>query len=475
MKTIIFFENDKIIIQNASKAGEENSKVLVVPLEEGVIGNGVVFDAEKIVEALRNNKSSITKNAIFVIDSSNVQIKTIEFPLLKDKQIRNLIYDEVSKGTNRGALIASAKIEKKKNKAHATAFAIEKEKLQAYIEIANAAGIKLDKIDTLLNCIIKYTKEKKNIDEETYVMNILKGDTLLSVFFENKNFTFASRNRILAEKDTEGYYRENFEKVTNMVQFAKSQNMVPPLQTIYYSGFDNKTVTAMIEAISEMEFTIEIKTERELDEGKDSVNNNHLNRVLTYALKGAKEDVNLYSEYKDFDRKEKVESGGADRRAFLPVLGVIAITVLIIGAIFTWNAILSADLNDIIAEQNEIIESGEIDFDKMEENNVITARIQSINSAIAARDAENYIENVNLNSIMNLSGDGIVITSIEYQKSDQGITIQGMAGSEDGAAQYTKALRESEMFSLVSYAGYSSGTGAGGYAFTIKGNIAGGE
>ncbi len=471
MKTILYFENDKIIIQKSQKKADQNPSAIEIPLREGTIGNGVIFDSREIVDKLLDYKEEISGAVSFILDSTNIQIKRSEIPKLKKKQIKNLMADEFAYGANKEDLLISGVVEKQDESLIAITYAVDYEKVRSYMDIAVAVGFKVEKIDTLVNCIIKYVKGNPALEGETFIFNLMKENTLISLLFEKGGFVFAGRNRLLGEPGTDYYYREITEKLANIIQFSKTQKMETAITASYYVGLDSKTIAEVKRYESEAETGIDIKSIGQISEGSSPDTSE---TIASYVLEKNSSDVNFYKELKTFEKQFKSENRiKLNKLVVIPGVTVVAF-VLIVAGLFIWNGILSGQLDDINNEIQAAQSTGSVDYEKIEANNALVDENSSINTALTNIENENHLASVDLNAVWTLAGTDSTITSVSYEQSTQTINLSGASDSENGAAEYTRKLRDSGMFTQVTYSGYSGG-GGGGYSFTITASAQGGE
>ncbi len=472
MKTILYFENDKVIIQKSAKKGDQNPTVIEIPLREGTTANGVIFDSREIIEKLLEYKSEISGPVSLVLDSSNIQIKRSEIPKLKKKQIKNLMADEFAYGANKEDLLISGVVEKQEDSLIAVTYAMEYEKVRAYMDLAEAVGFKVDKIDTLVNCIIKYVKGNPALASETFIFNLMKENTLISLLFEKGLFIFAGRNRLLGDTGTDYFYREITEKLANIIQFSRTQKMETAITSSYYVGFDSKTIGEVIKLEQEAESGIDIRSIAlaSIGENPDSIET-----INSYVLEKNQSDVNFFEELKIFEKKAKREDRGKLSKLIIIPGATIIVFLLITGGLFISNLVLSGNLDSINNEIQEAEATSNIDIEKVEANRALQDENTTIQNAITNIENTNYIANVDIDKVWSLAGSTNSITSIDYAQETQTINLNGVSETEDGAASYTRNLRNSGMFSQVTYSGYSSGSAEGGYSFTITGTIQGGE
>ncbi len=470
MKTIIYFENDKIIIQKSSKIGDQNSEVIEIPLREGTINNGVIFDPNEIIDTLLENKANVPSSATLILDSSNIQIKRSEVPKLKKKQIKYLIEDEFSNLSNKDDLLIAGIAENRGKQVVTISYAVEHEKVRTYLDIAEAVGIKIEKIDALVNCIMKYIASKKDLKEETFVINLLKENTLISFLFEEGRFKFAGRNRLLGEAGTEYYAREIFEKLTSLMQFSKSQKMETPISGSYYLGVDFATMEAVKKQGQEAELNIEINLANKMPWGGEY---DSIGTINSFSLEKGKNDINFLTEVKAFEKNEKKEEKEKKGKGFIIPVAAVVVFVLLSGTFLVWNFILSNDLKGIAEEIEANKSRDDVDIEKIEANQLIAKENSQMETAIYAIESENLLVKVDLDTVLSLAGGKTTINNIEYVKEGQMLTLTGFSDTENGTAEYMQKLRESKMFGTVSYTGYSSGSGDG-YSFTITCSISGG-
>ncbi len=465
LKTIIYFDNDKIILQNSDKPGEGNSQTIEVPLNEGTIVNGVIFDSQEIVEKLLENKGDIHGPVTFMLDSTNILSKRSDVPKLKKAQLRALIEDEFSYASNAENLVIDGIIERNADEFSAISYAIEYEKLLSYIDLAKSAGLKLKKIDTLTNCINKYVRNKGDFLGSTFIINILKESTVISMLFENDKYLLTSRNRLMMEKGTAYYDVEVFEKLTNIIQFSKSEKLQNAITASYYLGFDERTVAALRVSVREAGMGIDVE---EVDNLYNAGGKDNLRIIATYALDNDKSDINFYTKALEFEKMKK--KGGRKEAPKLIVLPIVLVALILagIGYFFVSNLLLQNQLDTINQNISNLKNSSSGELELTEKNTTVLQEIASIEGTLAAVKAENHLNSVDLDLIVNMAEvDGIgSVESLGYEMAARTLTINGSTRSEEGTAEYVKALEQSGIFEDVSYSGWSGATDSYTYVIT---------
>lgn len=256
MKTIVYINNDKL--QLVRKNGRRY-KCETFELKEGTILNGVIINQEEIVRVLKSIRK-YTKEVGVVVDSSNIITKRLTVPKTSKKNLMNGIGAEFDMEQN-DELYAYDYSLLKKNKENNTilACAVQRDFLEKYIATFKMAKIKIQFIDSAINSIVRHAKRPCFMGEQSVVLNIVFGNSILSILFEEGNFRLANRNRMLNEAGTDEYIRELYSKFSTMVQFSKSQKLEYDIAKSYYVGLDAETLDAYTTYARETDATITVE------------------------------------------------------------------------------------------------------------------------------------------------------------------------------------------------------------------------
>lgn len=226
------------------------------PLEEGAMINGVITDDSSILDILNELHENGVEDTRLVIDSGQVLVKNIHVPLLSKKELQKVARDELSDidGSyddliyDYGVLRSGYESDEKKG-GEILCCAVERKLLTSYIELFEAAGIRLKSIDISINALHKLTQELADLNGSTYIVSVLDGNNVSSYLFEQNHYTFSNRTRLFSERGTQAFISEMNSNISQLIQFSKSKQSPYPIERAYFCGLDDAEESMVFESI----------------------------------------------------------------------------------------------------------------------------------------------------------------------------------------------------------------------------------
>ncbi len=460
MKKVLYINNDQVrILQADQKSGEVKViKSLQYTLEPGSVINGVLIKTNEILNILKGN-SKLLKGATVVLNSSNIQIKTLDHPELKGKQFDNYIRKEFSI-PNDGALIYGSTSRKIDNKYKTIFMGVPADIIKSYLQLFTDAKIKLGRFEILQNGMAKFVKNKKDLEGQTFVLNLIEGNNLISVLMEAGEYVLTDRSRLMAEPDSDQFVDELLQKISSLIQFNKSQKSAYEITKSYYVGLPRDRLLTLEEKSLTMNIGIDIVGFID-DSLHDKIGLSHF--CCFMGLMEKKADINLMKQYKEQVAKGKKKNWG--------MIAILLALILVIGG-FTFfkfknmlteneNAYYESEisgtanakeLTELIYKQNQIMN--------------IPAIMKELNIAKDAGVDKELLNASKLLNIMNLAKESVAIISIEGNGANGSLLIDGTGNDEFSTSNFISKLKETEMFRSVEYSGYKS-TNDNEYSFTV--------
>lgn len=244
MITSVYISNESIfvLVGKASSSKIVVNKIIISPLEEGVIINGVITNdyalKKKVEEIWRVNKLP-NKNLKLIIDSALVSIKVIDAPRLPEKKLLKFVQGEFSEIEDKGEMVFDYSVISLKNESGGVKLlgcSAEKEYIEAYMDIFNSVKLDVDKIDISLDTLIKMFSFIKIYRSKTFVITIIDKNTAAQAFFVNGQYSFYKRFRIVSERGSEDFFNEIGRSLSSMVQFNKSEKTGYDITDMYFCG-----------------------------------------------------------------------------------------------------------------------------------------------------------------------------------------------------------------------------------------------
>lgn len=465
MQTIVFFSNVGIqVLQGVIKSGQlkiQNFRTL--PLEEGVLINGVITNEESlrntITIALEENHN-LFKNMNLIIDSSLIMTKNIEVPKLSPKALSALALSEFEDTAgNYEDLIVDYSSIPGPNGQNMFGCAVEKRVLEPYVALFESLKIKINSIDIGLNAIIKYVSKTRDYNGMTFALNIVDGNNLLSLLFENGLYIFSNRSRLMADRGTDAFASELSTRLSSLIQFNKSEKSEHTLVMSLYAGLDEFELNTLKTLVFYPDLKLFMLPQTPNIEASFNVDETFDFGAYLYSISGfftGKSDINLMRPYKQSNVIKK-ESNFKNKALILP----IGLAVLFIGA-FVIFFIMNSQMQKNLDWTNQYINDEKVQVEYAQ-SQTLNEQVTLINAEVSGMENINQAIGTNpklvpakLNSIRTLTNGVIALNTMTYDGLTGNINMTAMANNEQEAAKYIQRLKATGYFTQVVYRGYSA-------------------
>lgn len=259
MSVSVYISNNYINVVSGSKT--KNSLTIKscvkVPIQEGLIINGVIMNEDNLAAAVKNvwsDNPELAKSVKLVVSSTSVLSKKLNVPAVGDKKLLDIIKDEYSEVENYQKLIYDYRVLDPKAKDGGMivmACAVEREFIEGYINLFDKCSIKLESITTAVSSLINAVSYFENFSHATYVITNLDGNNLSNTLFVNGEYNYSSRSRLLEEIGSEDSENELYRNLSSLIQFNKSQKTGFDITDIYFTGDLNEGVYDFSERLSQ--------------------------------------------------------------------------------------------------------------------------------------------------------------------------------------------------------------------------------
>ncbi len=458
METIIFFSNNAIeIIQGTKK----KQTVIIqnfqtIPLERGAMLNGVITDVEMVEEALREAKKTRSfKNTKLIIDSGLILSKNIEIPKLKAKEKKDLASQEFDDmAGNYQDLIVDYTLIPGEKKENMLCIGLEKGVLDVYVGVFKRLNIKIKSVDVGLNSIIQYVSQTKDFKGQTFALNIVDGNNMFSLLFDEGRYIFSNRYRLMAERGTPEFRDELYSKLSTLVQFHKSQQYESLLNMSLYVGINEGELQGLQEMMMEINLfmmpqTPNIRSNPQIEEDFDDY------FLISCGFFSHKKAIDLLKVYQNYGKKKK-ELTKFQKALIFP----ITMIALFLGVFLAFFALGKNMENNLLA-MNAYIDNPENQALFMEADN-ISSQLDAINSEILKLEAideaissKPLIITERMKQLEALQNGVIKWTAMTYDEKEGVLHLSAYANSEREAAQYIERIEGTGYFYHVQYVGYA--------------------
>ena len=244
MKVNVFLSNSSIQVVLGEKSGKKvKVKALYADaIPDGTLLNGTVINESVLQDTIRDTwrKHAIKeKNVDLVINSPHLLARRIEMPLLTGNKANRFVNNEVDeKDTARFSepILGWYPISKKKKTQLVISEMAEKEFVETYIRIFEAAGVKLNSLHAGINLAVNMMQTQVN--KNTVVYMILDGMNLTTILFAEGNYFNNLNTRVYSIPGTSEFSAEIRNAISAIRQFATAQHIEHEISNIYIAGLN---------------------------------------------------------------------------------------------------------------------------------------------------------------------------------------------------------------------------------------------
>lgn len=461
MKKVVYINNDqvKILLAEFKKGEAKVIKSLEYTLEPGSVVNGVLIKTNEILNILKGNRKLINK-ATVVLNSSNIQIKKVEHPELKGSKLDSYIKKEFAIPDD-ASLIYGTTSRKIENQYKTIFMGVPMDIIKSYLELFNEAKLKIGRFEILQNGMAKFVKNKQDLAGQTFVLNLIEGNNLISVLIEAGEYVLTDRSRLLAEPSSDQFLEELLQKISSVIQFNKSQKSPYEITKSYYVGLPRENLLQLADKSLARNIGLEVVGFID-DSLHERVGLSHF--CCFMGLVVGKSDINLLKYYKVQVTRHKKKNWG--------ILAVILAIVIAIGG-FTFtkmNNILTENENtyyeDKISGTKNSKELAELIYKQNQIMN-IPLIMEELNKAKENGADKELLSASKLLKIMEVAKGSITINSIEGNGVTGSLIIEGTGSDEFSTSSFISKLKETSLFTNVEYGGYTS-TSDNEFSFTVN-------
>lgn len=217
-------------------------------LPQEAMNDDEIVDAAAVKETLLQLKESgyLPTNLILVLHSSLILAKSAQVPLMKEKELSafcksqfaefNATYDELVYDYS-----VLTPVDETGKCGRILCCAAEKKLLQSYVDLFASVGVKLNAIDISLNCAIKLARSLEPFSGQTFILEVVNGNNVVSLLFVEGEYVFSNSARLLDEAGSQGYAIDLSAKISSMIQFNRAQKTKREVDKVYVAGIDEQT------------------------------------------------------------------------------------------------------------------------------------------------------------------------------------------------------------------------------------------
>lgn len=424
---------------------------------EGSIINGIITDEDAFLtwigDFFATNK--IPKKEIeLVINSTQFNHKVLEFPKIKETEIKQMIPREFSELRSENTMFSYFLLEgepaSKQQKVLATA--VEKEFLLSYVSLFKQIGIDVISVESGISSFIKLFMHSAEIKNKTCLVQVVDGQEVISMLFVKGMYYYSQKKRFFNLDSTEERAKELQAITDQLLQFVTSQQIKEPVDFFYLCGEGQAELMETLEQYS-------------------------IFKGFLYPVGSL-----LYRQQKNsFFRQLKLEQKEQKKRRELFLLATPSLIVLLIclvitlfmGSSYLTNAGQLRKLQSILQDSETVNAHASYELS--------AAGVENVNGKIAAIETiwahlMSYPTiNAKVEAVLTECAQGVVEVSVKSFQRDSGVlTLNATAKNIRDINGFVESLQQQEMFEVVEYSGYSYVSGLDCYQIHVVISMAAG-
>lgn len=465
MRTVIYLANRQIQVL-VGKAGNRKISVdryLTCDAPEGTVINGMIMDTEGFVDFLKEywkQHSLSTKDVILVSNSTKFVGQTIEMPYMNDRRTLQFIKREFADiDRNEDKLYGFSRLKgAPKHMQRVYAESVSPDLVREYMEIFEAAGIRLRAICSGESSIIKLVGMTLATQYDTFMLQIAGSMTLSTVLFTNRTYTYYNSVRCFHEQGTEDYAQDIARSVSQLRQFMQANQMENELEHLILAGIDPADLELYIQGIRAMGINIAVKIFSAPDSigGLEAANAQH----FLFAASGFIDNEARSNYVKIMQHRKKGKKESVDKSGYV----VIGITAAVMLAGWLASALYAAErknaLQEVLDYNNSILTQAQLSsYDELtERNSFLVGQYASIANINENLETYPWLTSAVIQIIEQCGAAYDMSISITSCNADTGTTNMVVTTKGDDVRKINAFIHElsaQPAFYDVSYTGYS--------------------
>ena len=317
---------------------------------KGTIINGTIVDEAalgELISGLWDAYKLPKKEVNLVLDSTQFHTRNMQVPQMSEGKKLEYIRREFTGVENMESPVFGYFRLKKVTKGKIdliTAMATPRNYAEQFISLFKKLGIHLTGIESVNASMNRMIDMLSPIKDKTCIIQFVEDMNLTSILYYNGGIETSSRKRLFAEPGTPAYVVEIARAVTNITQFAKTQNIDGLITHVFIAGITGEDMEIYEDGIRNI--NPELVTEPLTGGNRITVdkkqNTDELfskNALAVGGLIKADDEVNIISRIKYTE--EELEARKNRKKLIVPAAVVCGILAVISAALFGRNMYLS--------------------------------------------------------------------------------------------------------------------------------------
>lgn len=432
----------------------------------GCILNGTVVDSEEFVELMKElwETHQLPKRKVrLIVDSNQFTTKVVEAPIQKPKQMLEYVSREFAEVERIEEPVYSympmpGQTDKKAKMQRVFATMAPKKVIQDYKDLFGILGIPLESIESARQVVPGLAAMLSPLQGKTCVLQLVDDMTFINVLLHKGQYIYSSRGRLFADVGTTEYVEEISRSVSNILQFAKTQNITEKIQEVWVSGISASDVSFLERSVRESNGEIQVS---KISLDSDIMFENAADGIdpteFAVAIGGLRQNGVKSPLLEQAEKNpEKEAARSKKKKVWIPVT-VLGVVMLTIAGYLGGSLIYRKGKLEKIREYNtraDVVQACEA-YDSLSE------QIRSVN--ILSRNAQKLQEQIGLYPKVDSKTEqtvaacaaGLVSAEIRGYSSEDGVlSFDTHADGVEQINQFIKLLSEQDIFADVDYTGY---------------------
>ncbi|MGN1179941.1 MAG: hypothetical protein ACI4SD_01915 [Suilimivivens sp.] len=464
MAVILYLSNKLVQVVEAREKGKTVSiqNVWQEEAPEGSIINGIITDEEAFLVWMKSffARNKLPKKGIsLVVNSSQFNHKVLEFPALKNAEIRKMVPREFSENRTEGTLFTYYVLEggSEAGKKKLLATAVDKAYLLSYISFFKQAGIGISSIDSEISCLVRLFSNSPEIRKKTCLIQVLDGQEVISMVFVKGIYYYSQKNRLLNHDFPEELPQELESIRGKLFQFLTSQQVKEPIEAIYLCGEKQSRLKREMGTDKVFSGDKVIVTEKAARQ----------KRVEFFYAAGdlleKKQGTSFYGQLK-LDQKDR--KNRRDIAGLLLPSGIVLVICLLITA-FMGNTYVSGN-REFRKMQKTMQENETVNASASYEMSAASVETMKYKISVVEEIWTHLMSYPTVNSsiekiLFECAGGAVSVEIKSFQRDSGVLTLEAVAKDVRDINVFVEKLQEQEIFEAVEYTGYTYVSGLDHY------------
>lgn len=470
MATIVYLSNQLVQAAETKKNGVVTVYEEMAP--EGSIINGIVTDGEVFVEFIRQffvtNKLS-RKECVLVVNSTQITTRVIELPKTGYDDLNQMLEREFADSRIVNPLIVSCVMnaERTGRMQKLLASAVNRTFVESYVKLFAQAGIEVSSIEpAMLNFARRFMNEPA-ITKQNCVVQIYDGSEVISILFVEGEYLYSQRNRIFAQEGTEGYVREARAVAQRIRQFASSQKVEKPVESLFVCGNNQQKIVEALNEKRDSEEDTSIRVFEDTHIRFDQRSRTERETEFAYAAQVQKPEKKLNYIWKlhhdSAGSRKKREGFRLAAPAIVTVAACLVVTLILGRSYLSMNKELE-NLQGTIQESDP--ESASYD---LSEANVNRMKTQIRNAELLWEKLMSYptLSSALDEQLKQCADAGTVVEITGFSRDTGVLTLEASSGEVNAIHEFVESLRSLPDICDVEYSGYTYMKSKGNYTIHV--------